>query len=572
MEYPVLIGSAALREYNYVNDKINDYDLIVNDEQARKICFECDKKEKLMCFYGTDKIDLIMAEKSDYDIYDYCNKNVTKYIEIFNIKCIVCPLELLYVIKKSHVHRILPLTNNNSQNIDIWYHHINMYNWMRRTLDYHYLDEVLYRKHELTKVETVMKNVFTKRFDEVTQKFGDTAVSMSKDNLDFFKDNVERFIEHDELHVKIAELCRQTDELLFNHFKKDINQAELDEELFINSDANLRNQCIFEELMVLLLERKWIPEMMACYVNQGKTVTSYNLETKKYELREIIAHFVTNLCGQGDYWLRRYVLDHVDLWKNMEVYQFNKLFKITVEITNAKTIEANFKNKTLLEMINVEYIDYNYLIDQFENLEKNYNYHYRDDDYDYTIHSAIHVNDFSEYTTLNYHLPYDAELYKNYIELVLVDYNKIIYDDHDSYHIFYNMNKQIGIIIESNPKFKISIFTGDVNKSYNDKIKIEGNLFVLNKMNDNHKSFDNDYAKEYKTFYYYSSDNSCGWRNKNYVDKYSYISSYGDAPKLINQLFEKISRHCLKTDAQNYNDARRKAERDCGEDVTSSEY
>ena len=176
MEYPVLIGSAALREYNYdVNDKtdkINDYDLIVNDEQARKICFECDKKEKLMCFYGTDKIDLIIIENnSNYDIYDYCNKNVTKYIEIFNIKCILCPLELLYVIKKSHIHRILPLTNNNNQNIDIWYRHINMYNWMRRTLDYHYLDKVLSTKSELTELETMMINLFNKRFDEVTQKY-----------------------------------------------------------------------------------------------------------------------------------------------------------------------------------------------------------------------------------------------------------------------------------------------------------------------------------------------------------------------------------------------------------------
>lgn len=45
-----------------------------------------------------------------------------------------------------------------------------------------------------------------------------------------------------------------------------------------------------EEIMVLLLERKWIPTIMECYVKDKIKYKGYNKEKVSDEIKEIIAN------------------------------------------------------------------------------------------------------------------------------------------------------------------------------------------------------------------------------------------------------------------------------------------
>ena len=48
------------------------------------------------------------------------------------------------MIKKSHIHRIMQLTENNSQNLEIWKNQMKMYLWMREKLGYDKMDLIIY--------------------------------------------------------------------------------------------------------------------------------------------------------------------------------------------------------------------------------------------------------------------------------------------------------------------------------------------------------------------------------------------------------------------------------------------
>ena len=148
--YPVLIGSNALKYYGYT-EAVNDIDLIVTLENAKDLCFISGKREGKMLFFTHDnktiKVDLIYCDiEANKYIYDICNKNYkTMTITIIdNIQVILPPLEILYMIKKSHIHRILNLTNNNQLNLEIWEKHMKMYSWMRSKLECNKMDIILY--------------------------------------------------------------------------------------------------------------------------------------------------------------------------------------------------------------------------------------------------------------------------------------------------------------------------------------------------------------------------------------------------------------------------------------------
>lgn len=92
-----------------------------------------------------------------------------------------------------------------------------------------------------------------------------------------------------------------------------------------------------EEVFVLFLERKWIPELMECYKIPQKKYMGYLLEStvriKQQELAEVMAHFATNLCGTSHYWLRRYVLDHYNIIESVVMsYPLDILEKLVLEI------------------------------------------------------------------------------------------------------------------------------------------------------------------------------------------------------------------------------------------------
>ena len=572
---PVLIGSGALRPHGF-NGTPNDRDLIVSDDQAKEICYGASKKEGPMCFFNFEnevhKVDLIPAVAVNKFIWDICNtKYCTETTILFGtITAIVCPLEILYVIKKAHLHRFLPLTGNKSQDIEIWYRHVEMYEWMRQKLGYVKMDLMLYGEEKYGQpldpksnsisemdLEDICRKIFAMNFDEVTARVGDTLISMEKSNDDFFTDNVERFIEHDDLHKLIALLCRKVDTVLYDDFKEDLTVANLSRKLFIGADSNKRNQCLYEECMVLVLERKQIPKIMKCHVQPRIPIKTYDKNEFYVDLKEIVAHFATNLCGQGHSWLRQYVIDHIHLLINKDVYDFDALFKIAIDVTKADLIESNIKEHNLADMLikmQTHKIDPEYLP------EIGIHYHSKD----ITIGTGneifeaegVRITDLKTTAGFNFRSKLDYEPYQKYIEMIKED-GRIIFNkskgNDDTW--FYNVDKNIGLIIHEESWRKtvnLTIFYCkiSIDKKYN--VKINGEYYELGSVK-NPNTFEQSFTKRYRMYYYYSSDcTECHERQNS--GKSNYLSSYGSSPASVGILFEKIARHNLnlKRDFDNH--------------------
>ncbi len=127
-------------------------------------------------------------------------------------KVLVPPIEILYVVTKSHIHRILNVTANQEQNDEVWYSHVKKYKMLRDKLGYEKLDSILYSGYLLDwkplsndeSLEDLMRKIYQLRFEETTKRVGDTPISMNKSEKDFFNDNVKRYVDHDKLHEAVA--------------------------------------------------------------------------------------------------------------------------------------------------------------------------------------------------------------------------------------------------------------------------------------------------------------------------------------------------------------------------------
>lgn len=185
----------------------------------------------------------------------------------------------------------------------------------------------------------MVRRVFKYEFELVNEKFGDVHSNFDKTEDEFFKDNVPRVIEHDELHSRVAVLYRDDKEPLFKRFQReDQANVEMDRVLFLEASFADKIQTLIEEITVLLLERKVLPELKSMYKDEKRTYPGSNKERRREELREISAHFVTNLCGGGHHWLRRFALDHYEMISDIDMFDLDKIDKLAVEITGVKTL------------------------------------------------------------------------------------------------------------------------------------------------------------------------------------------------------------------------------------------
>ncbi len=149
----VLIGSQALAYHGYNVDLSNsDYDLLVSHSGLTfmKSISELkqEKTNMFMMLMDDVRFDITLVNKlcdeSLKVVFDNCINNPELFITLDvcaqnkkqEIRCCVCPLEILYALKKSHVHRILNCTSSKQENITIWNRHVQQYNWMREQLGY----------------------------------------------------------------------------------------------------------------------------------------------------------------------------------------------------------------------------------------------------------------------------------------------------------------------------------------------------------------------------------------------------------------------------------------------------
>jgi len=539
---PVLIGSKALEYYGY-NKPVKDIDLIVDLKTCKDVHYYCDKKENNICWFDKYPIDFDMVndDMASLFVFNICNESRFKVVKLFNKMDVIIPsLEILYAIKKSHIHRILPLTKNNSNDLAIWKKSMDMYLWMRDKLGYQRMDEIIYGKDE----DNIIKKIFYLEFDQVTKKFGDTNISMDKPNEEFFNDNVPRFINHDDLHKKVAKLCRNEETDLYDQFKVNKENASLNKELFLKGDQNIKIQCLREEIMVLFLERKWIPELKRCYIDKNIGYTTFDIIKKQEELDEIIAHFITNLCGQGHAWLRQYGLDHYHILGNLDSYDLNSLFKLVCDIVGME----NFTTKR--EIINIEHILNNKKSndDFFDkvlnpNAFKSNGYYYSgyhsSDDEGKIDNKVYNITDYPKISSIEYEL--DDE--QKYIDLFEADTDKkMIYYKLNYYDfILYNINENIGAIVCD--KIIKEIFYLDIELN-NKNLRIDGEQIAISSPSVL-ETVNCSFERKITYDYYYSKDDSCGWRNEHEYEKSRYLSSYGNCSSEIKVMFEKIARHIL---------------------------
>lgn len=327
---PVLIGSYALHQYTK-SIEYKDIDIITTS------CI----RNKIPSQYSSAKIDQNIINpdipSSLSLIFNYCNSNKEKLkiITILDtIDVVVCPRTLLYALKKSHIHRIVPHTKDFTTNIEIWHKNVKQYLQLRNNNDMHYkiLDNIIYNNDKTPSYE-IIRQVFYAGFDEINKSIGDTHVSLDEEKDKFFDDKVERFYDHDKLHVLVAKANRDESEPIYLKYQ-DSNSVNLNKDKFMVDNVTNHINMFNEEIMVLLLERKLLPTIINCYAKVAKPYDGYNKIRFEADVKEIVANYACNLCGNGHSWLRTYVIDHANYLKNYDLNMLENIARTVLKELN----------------------------------------------------------------------------------------------------------------------------------------------------------------------------------------------------------------------------------------------
>jgi len=159
-------------------------------------------------------------------------------------------------------------------------------------------------------IEDYAEDIYKMNLDRTIEIFGDAPDIVAKENKTLFHDMVPRFIDHDQLHALIAKERRNGKEL-FDEFKASKDDAAINEKIFYNATKSKRHDLIIEEVLVLLIERFLLINKYINKDDQG-AISIQDLKVDDEYLKKVFnvcfAHFVTNLCGSGTYFLRRYIL------------------------------------------------------------------------------------------------------------------------------------------------------------------------------------------------------------------------------------------------------------------------
>lgn len=302
----VIIGSTAWKLQHLWLTDVGDLDILIIP--GRIAPTKCDAH-------------IIKDGTSDALIYDYCKK----YAKLNHSNYYVAPLELLYVIKRSHIHRIV------KHDTDRWIHQVRMLTLLRTQVGSS-IDNILFDDLALNARERQLKEIFTLRFDETNLRIGDSKIDFSKAPEEFFKDNVKRKYNHDDLHLEVASALRGTTDLLYTPLIIP-GSSELDQSKFELLSRDAQFDLIKEEIIVLGLERNLIPALESnIKIDIGQS------------LNEIAAHYIT-LTGNGLYWLRQYcILISCDLL-DMKRYETDKINLLAQRLTGITPMLAEARDE-----------------------------------------------------------------------------------------------------------------------------------------------------------------------------------------------------------------------------------
>jgi len=420
--YPILVGSIAV-ELSF-NKTL---------EESYEICKDID------IIGNYDNIDINKIKNID-KISNKTTSNICDYVyglekvNIIKVKgyyMIICPLNVLYIMYKSHIHRVLQNTDSVCKNEEIWISKMFTYNRIREHLGYKYMDDIIYNKPD-----NPLSVLYYKQWNIMTNLYKDCDNMFDKDIDNFFKnDGLKRYVDHDIIHRYVAQHFRKTDELIFKRALLNEKDIEMDKDLFMGMSMKDKIQCIYEEICVLMIERPIL-------IGNINLTFSYGNKTKY--INHIISHFSTNLCGNKHHWLRIYVIDHVHIIYPKVEEEYDNLINIGINIikkyvkeynkeyinsldNESKLLTIKFNNNNYDEYMTIEdcvnYVNENKIIEYIGNTQNEYTFKHKGE-YFYIILDENGYDDNECIRTIEY---IDDGIDSEYLRL------EYIYTDRDVY-------------------------------------------------------------------------------------------------------------------------------------------
>lgn len=302
MEYDkvIVIGSSALDLGNQTRVS-KDYDLICTLATFKKIYISALKKHrwKMLAGYpyeknhwiyvfelGGEKLyyDVFLPYEGSYEqIYHHC-----KDLESTKISndIILAPLNLLYMIKLSHMYKKTTMIE------------------FKKTMS-----DILVMEENGAVFDEKFRDVFDMRKKE-TYNYSHPKLNQSKNN--FFTDDVPYIYDHDSIHLAVKNLEKPA----YQYFKPEQNEVLCSKELFYKQDEKIKLLSVYEEACVLALERSIIP---------------FNI-TEQDKIRDRFEYALMKVCTSiTSGWFRKYAWRNYRTVMNMYNIDFYNNFLSGVE-------------------------------------------------------------------------------------------------------------------------------------------------------------------------------------------------------------------------------------------------
>lgn len=113
--------------------------------------------------------------------------------------------------------------------------------------------------------------LYSLAYKQWEQRYGKKNVNLDQDKTEFFGQNVRRKYDHDSIHASVA----FNDNPMYMSILVDGEDVKVSKEKFSNLSLDQKRELVFEEVMVLSLERDLIPMCENKDINKTHLYTSY---------------------------------------------------------------------------------------------------------------------------------------------------------------------------------------------------------------------------------------------------------------------------------------------------------
>jgi hypothetical protein len=283
----IIVGSRALKVYfPNIDRQVGDVDVIGTNEDIKYLIDTLKPKEvketpHLISLFGienkttlfnTDNVEILNADTSDAlkKYLEYSKLKDKDMPEIFHIPIEFAPLEVIYSIKKSHIH--FPIK-----------------------FDKHIKDYCLL--NDFFEGEDRLSDITKLNFKETEDRVGKLKTpSLNKSTNQFFgqsKDYVQSFFIHDHIHMVMSHYDRP----IYERMQKDSTLAKCEKDMWDEFSFEDKCKAVLEEAYVIALERKIIP----CLYGGKDWVPS------DVALNWALMRICTTLCSG---WFRKFATDN----------------------------------------------------------------------------------------------------------------------------------------------------------------------------------------------------------------------------------------------------------------------